>query len=145
MSSLQTKMVLKLDENNLEEVVRSQSSPRVDQCFATDVCSKELPSDIITSYLSTRIISDSPFKKILEGNTVIDDSNCLPPNRKRPRIQRPEPQYPNSNRRTSAPAFLWSPTSLFFNQARFFWKSPFFEEFFWFFKIHFPNLFLFFF
>uniref|UniRef100_A0A0N5AQV9 Homeobox protein prospero n=1 Tax=Syphacia muris TaxID=451379 RepID=A0A0N5AQV9_9BILA len=47
-----------------------------------------------------------------------DDEEChdLSPEEKRPRIERPRAQYASSVRRTSAPACLWSATSLFSDQ-----------------------------
>lgn len=39
------------------------------------------------------------------------------PYEKRPRIERPQARYPNSTRRTSAPACLWSATTLIANQV----------------------------
>ena len=54
-----------------------------------------------------------------------EEGHDMSPEEKRPRIERPRAQYASSVRRTSAPACLWSATSLFSDQVRSGSTSPF--------------------
>lgn len=111
---------LELDSENLFETRENLSSSSLSRCFnhgrsASSITTAALASlfDPETNDLAGNGNNTEESRKSKHNDNRNFHGNCVTLEEKRPRIERPRARYPNSARRTSAPACLWSATSLF--------------------------------